>query len=186
MSRSLELLMRCHEFRCASSLCISNLFQHEYRSPNLQPPLLGPLQLLWFMWRKFIRHITTAENMKHRLSAIVTGITLCHLIVVGFYIPACNVQTTGFASIMLLSNSVSLSPSTHNWCSIFTSLPVMFKPLVLLHSCYPQTHCHYHLPHIIGAQFILDKLQFYTLLILVSQFHSGRGSFHKQTLECDT
>jgi len=118
MSRSLELLTRCHEFIYASSLCISDLFQHENRSTNLQMPLLGPLQLLRFLWCKSIRHITTAKNMKHRLSAIVTGLTLCHLMVVGFYIPACNVQTTGFASLMLLSNSLSLSPSIHYWCSI--------------------------------------------------------------------
>ena len=117
-SRSLELLMRCHEFRYASSLCISNLFQHEYRSPNLHLSLLGPLQLLWFMWCKSIWHITTAKNMKQWLSAIVTGITLYHLMVICFYILAWNVQITGFASLMLLSNSLSLSPSTHNWCSI--------------------------------------------------------------------
>jgi len=110
--------MRCHEFRYASSLCISGLFQHEHRSPNLHLPLLGPLQLLWFMWCKSIWHITTAKNMNHWLSAIVTGITLYHLKVICFYIPSCNVQTTGFASLMLLSNSMSLSPSTYNWCSI--------------------------------------------------------------------
>jgi hypothetical protein len=117
-SRSLELLMRCHEFRYASSLCISDLFQHEYRSPNLHLPLLGPLQLLWFTWSKSIQHITTAKNTKHWLSAIVTRITPCQLMVICFYIPACNVQTTGFPSLMLLSNSLPLSPSIHNWCSI--------------------------------------------------------------------
>jgi len=113
-SRSPELLMRCHEFRYDSNLCINDLFQHEYRSPHLHLPLLGPLELLRFMWCKSIQHITTVKTMKHWLSAIVTGITLYHLMVICIYIPACNVQTTGFVSLMLLSNSLSLSPSTHN------------------------------------------------------------------------
>jgi hypothetical protein len=56
--------------------------------------------------------------MKHWLSAIGTGITLYHLMVSCFYILACHVQTNGFASLMLLSNSLLLSPSIHNWCSI--------------------------------------------------------------------
>jgi hypothetical protein len=101
---------------------------------------------------KPIRHITIAKNMKHWLSAIVTGITLYHLMVICFYILACHVQTTGFASLMLVSNSLSLSPSTHNWCSIHS------QQTSILYFAY----------------------------ILVSQFHSGWGSFHKQTLECGT
>jgi hypothetical protein len=90
--------------------------------------------------------------MKRWLSAIVTGITLYRLMVIYFYIPACNVQTTGFTSLMLLSNSLSLSPSTHNWCSIHSRQTSIL----------------------------------YLASIFVSQFHSGRGSFHKQTLECGT
>lgn len=129
-SRFLDLQIRCGNFRCANSWCISYLFQHVYRSPNLHRPLQGPVQL-WFMWCKSIRHITTAKNTEHQWSATVTGIThYDYQMVICWYIPACNVQIIGFASLMLLLNSLLLSPSTHNCCSIHSRQLQFYTSLI--------------------------------------------------------